>query len=415
MKAVGLVVEYNPFHNGHLYHAQTAKRQTGCDTAVAVMSGHFLQRGEPAVVSKWARTKMALQSGIDLVIELPYLYAVQKAEIFARGSVSTLNKLGCEALFLGSENGDIAPFLETAKLIDEHKDTFDQCVKEELKKGASYPAAAAIAFRSILHTENALDLSKPNNILGYHYVTSILSGGYSMKPSTTARISSDYHDADLPEGENHIASATSIRKAMFEQSLEACLRFLPDTSVSELAHYRKSFGLWHTPESYFSYLKYSLSIVTAQELQQVYEVEEGLEHRILRSIRKASSYQEFMQLLKTKRYTWTRLQRMNTHILNRANKQEMHNLLADKEVPYIRLLGMTKKGQAYLAEKKKALSVPLVSKLSSFSHPVLDLDIKASKIYSLAIEEPLRTEFDLQEYGHAPIRYDEDEQRFFNI
>ncbi|MCY7804179.1 nucleotidyltransferase, partial [Bacillus spizizenii] len=279
MKAVGLVVEYNPFHNGHLYHAQTAKRQTGCDTAVAVMSGHFLQRGEPAVVSKWARTKMALQNGVDLVIELPYLYSVQKAEIFARGSVSILNKLGCEALFFGSENGDIEPFLETAKLIDEHKHTFDQRIKEELKKGANYPAAAAITFSSILHTESTLDLSKPNNILGYHYVTSILSGGYSMKPCTTARISSDYHDADLPEGENHIASATSIRKAMIEQNLDACLRFLPAASARELAHYRKSFGLWHTSESYFSYLKYSLSTVTAQELQQVYEVEEGLERR----------------------------------------------------------------------------------------------------------------------------------------
>ncbi|MFB0635825.1 nucleotidyltransferase [Bacillus rugosus] len=415
MKAVGLVVEYNPFHNGHLYHAQTAKRQTGCDTAVAVMSGHFLQRGEPAVVSKWARTKMALQSGVDLVIELPYLYAVQKAEIFARGSVSILNKLGCEALFFGSENGDIGPFLETAKLIDEHKHTFDQRIKEELKKGVSYPAAAAIAYSSILHTESTLDLSKPNNILGYHYVTSILSGGYPMKPCTTARISSDYHDADLPGGENHIASATSIRKAMVEQNLETCLRFLPAVSARELAYYRKSFGLWHTPESYFSYLKYSLSTVTAQELQQVYEVEEGLEHRILRSIRKASSYQEFMELLKTKRYTWTRLQRMNTHILTRTNKQDMHKLLNDEKVPYIRLLGMTKKGQAYLSEKKKVLSVPLVSKLSSFSHPALDLDIKASRIYSLPIEEPLRTEFDLQEYGHAPIRYDEDEQRFLNI
>ncbi|NTU26412.1 nucleotidyltransferase [Bacillus tequilensis] len=415
MKAVGLVVEYNPFHNGHLYHAQTAKRQTGCDIAVAVMSGHFLQRGEPAVVSKWARTKMALQSGVDLVIELPYLYAVQKAEIFARGSVSLLNKLECEALFFGSEHGDIEPFLQTAKLIEEHRHAFDQCIKKELKKGASYPAAAAIAFSSILHTENALDLSKPNNILGYHYVTSILSGSYPMKPFTTARVSSDYHDVDLPESEKHIASATSIRKAMIEQNLEACLRFLPAASARELARYRKSFGLWHTLESYFSYLKYSLSTVTAQELQQIYEVEEGLEHRILRSIRNASSYQEFMKLLKTKRYTWTRLQRMNTHILTRTKKQDMHKLLDDEEVPYIRLLGMTKKGQAYLSQTKKTLSVPLVSKLSSFSHPALDLDIKASRIYSLPIEEPLRTEFDLQEYGHAPIRYDEDEQCFLSI
>ncbi|MBV7320767.1 MULTISPECIES: nucleotidyltransferase [Bacillus] len=415
MKAVGLVVEYNPFHNGHLYHAQTAKRQTGCDTAVAVMSGHFLQRGEPAVVSKWARTKMALQSGVDLVIELPYLYAVQKAEIFAHGSVSTLNKLGCEALFFGSENGQIEPFLETAKVMDEHKDSFDQCIKEELKKGASYPSAAAIAFKSILHTENGLDMSKPNNILGYNYVKSILSGGYEMKPYTTSRISSDYHDADLPDEDSHIASATSIRKALIEKPFEDCVTFLPAAAARELANYRKSFGLWHTPESYFSYLKYSLSTLTALELQQIYEVEEGLENRILRSIRKASSYQEFMEFLKTKRYTWTRLQRMSTHILTRTKKQEIHRLLNVEEVPYIRLLGMTKKGQAFLSEKKKELSVPLVSKLASFSHPALDLDIKASRIYSLAIEEPLRTEFDLQEYGHAPIRYDEDEHRFLSI
>ncbi|MDY7046826.1 nucleotidyltransferase family protein, partial [Virgibacillus sp. M23] len=167
-------------------------------------------------------------------------------------------------------------------------------------------------------------------------------------PYTTARISSDYHDADLPEGENPIASATSIRKAMTGQSLEACLRFLPAASARELAAYRKSFGLWHTPESYFSYLKYSLSTVTAPELQQIYEVEEGLEHRILRSIRKASSYLEYMELLKTKRYTWTRLQRMNTHVLTRTKKQDIKKLLDDDKVPYIRLLGMTKKGQAYL-------------------------------------------------------------------
>ncbi len=152
-----------------------------------------------------------------------------------------------------------------------------------------------------------------------------------MKPYTTARISSDYHDADLPEGEHHIASATSIRKAMIEQNLETCLRFLPVASACELADYRKSFGLWHTPESYFSYLKYSLSTVTAQELQQIYEVEEGLEHRILRSIRKASSYQEFMEPLKTKRYTWTRLQRMNTHILTRTKNRIYTSRLTTKK------------------------------------------------------------------------------------
>lgn len=138
---------------------------------------------------------------------------------------------------------------------------------------------------------------------------------------------------------------------MTGQNLAACLRFLPAASARELAAYRKSFGLWHTPESYFSYLKYSLSTVTVQELQQIYEVEEGLEHRILRSIRKASSYQEYMELLKTKRYTWTRLQRMNTHILTRT-KTGYKKLLDDDKVPYIRLLGMTKRTGLFIRKEK---------------------------------------------------------------
>ncbi|MCY8505444.1 nucleotidyltransferase [Bacillus atrophaeus] len=414
MRAVGLVVEYNPFHNGHLYHAQKAKTETESTAAVAVMSGHFLQRGEPAVVSKWARTTMALQSGVDLVVELPYMYAVQKAETFAGGSVRILHHLGCESLFFGSETGHIAPFFETAKVFQEHEDLFHQCVKEELQRGASYPSAAAAAFRTILKEENTLDLSKPNNILGYHYVKSIQEIGSLMQPYTTARISSDYHDADLPKGETRIASATSIRKALEEEGLDTCGGFLPSASIRELEDYVQTFGLRHSSESYFSYLKYSLTTLSAQELQQIYEVEEGLEHRILRSIRKARSYQEYMELLKTKRYTWTRLQRMNTHILMRTRKQDMHRLLEDSKIPYIRLLGMTKKGQAFLSQQKKKLSVPLISKLSSFSHPALDLDIRASRIYSLPMNEPQRTVFNDQEYAHAPIRYDEDEKRFLS-
>ncbi|MBT2573472.1 nucleotidyltransferase [Bacillus sp. ISL-51] len=414
MKAVGLVVEYNPFHNGHRYHAEQAKISTGSSVAAAVMSGHFLQRGEPAAVSKWARTKMALENGVDLVIELPYMYAVQKAEIFARGSVSLLHQLGCSSLFFGSENGRIEPFIEAAESFGREEQNYNIIVKEELKKGVSYPAAASKAFSAIFKENNMLDLSKPNNILGFHYVTAIQAAGSSMKPYTTARIASQYHDAELPDTNSRIASATSIRKAMIEKGSAAVEDFLPEASARELNTYHTTYGLWHTAEDYFSYVKYSLSTLSPQELSQIYEVEEGLEHRILRIIRQARSYHEMMELLKTKRYTWTRLQRMNTHILTRTKKEDMHKLLKPSAAPYIRLLGMTKKGQAYLAGKKKELSAPLVSKLSSISHPALDLEIKAGRIYSLPIKEPLRTMFDRQEFSQAPIRYDEDEKRFLN-
>ena len=149
MKAVGLVVEYNPFHNGHRYHAEQAKIKTDSSVAAAVMSGPFLQRGEPAAVSKWARTKMALENGVDIVIELPYMYAVQKAELFARGSVSLLHHLGCSSLFFGSENGRIEPFIEASEAFSRKEDDCSLILKEELKKGLSYPAAASKAFSHI--------------------------------------------------------------------------------------------------------------------------------------------------------------------------------------------------------------------------------------------------------------------------
>lgn len=144
------------------------------------------------------------------------------------------------------------------------------------------------------------------------------------------------------------------------------------------------------------------------ELEGIYEIEEGIEHRMQKAITHASSYEEYLSLLKTKRYTWTRLQRMNTHLLMRVKKTVMHELLNEKHTPYIRLLGMSKKGQQYLSLVKKELDVPLISKLSSFSHPALDLDIRASRVFSLPISEPMQTELTEAEFKTSPIRYDEE-------
>ncbi|MEN2443327.1 nucleotidyltransferase [Bacillus sp. JR_3] len=412
LKAVGVVVEYNPFHYGHAYHVNQAKKQTSSDVAIAVMSGSFLQRGEPAIVSKWARTKMALQNGVDIVCELPYIYAVQKAETFANGAVSILDALKCHSLFFGSEDGEINAFERTAHAWHEKKAEIDLLTKEKVKEGLSYPAAAAGAFQEAIHSEHLLDLSKPNNILGFHYVKAILERAPHMQPFTSQRIASDYHDEELPDNQK-IASATSIRKALKEQSsFQEVTPYLPDATLKQLHDYHSSYGLLHTQEAYFRFLKHVFHTMDTSELEGIYEIEEGIEHRMQKAMTHASSYEEYLSLVKTKRYTWTRLQRMNTHLLMNVKKKTMHELLEEKKAPYIRLLGMTRKGQQYLSLVKKELDVPLVSKLSSFSHPALDLDIRASRVFSLPISEPMQTELTKAEFKTSPIRYDEESGLF---
>ncbi|MFJ5963511.1 nucleotidyltransferase [Bacillus sp. NPDC093026] len=412
MNAVGVVVEYNPFHNGHAYHVRQAKKQTASDVAIAVMSGSFLQRGEPAIISKWARTKMALQNGVDIVCELPYIYAVQKAETFANGAVSILDALKCDSLFFGSEDGDITVFHRTAYAWHQKKTEIDFLTKEKVKQGLSYPAAAASAFQEAVSSEKLLDLSKPNNILGFHYVKAIMERLSSIQPFTSKRVASEYHDEQLPENQK-IASATSIRKALKEHgSFEAVTPYLPSTTLKQLQSYQSSYGLLHEQEAYFSFLKHAFHTMDTAELQEIYEIEEGIEYRMQKAIKHASSYEQYLSLLKTKRYTWTRLQRMNTHILMRVKKKAMHELLEEKEAPYIRLLGMSRKGQQYLSLVKKELDVPLVSKLSSFSHPALDLDIRAFRVFSLPICEPMQTSLTEAEFKTSPIRYDEDSGLF---
>ncbi|MER2258537.1 MAG: nucleotidyltransferase family protein, partial [Priestia megaterium] len=193
MQAVGIIVEYNPFHNGHAYHLQQAKQQTGADCVIAVMSGHFLQRGEPALVSKWSRTRMALAAGADLVVELPYAFSTQKAETFASGAISILESLRADFICFGSENGNIDSFTRTADLLEAHESELSALIQQEMKKGNSYPKAASNAFLQ-LFTKAPIDLSQPNNVLGMSYVAAIKKQHASIKPYTITRIQSHYHD-----------------------------------------------------------------------------------------------------------------------------------------------------------------------------------------------------------------------------
>ncbi|PKG22145.1 nucleotidyltransferase [Niallia nealsonii] len=401
MKAVGVIVEYNPLHNGHLYHIQKAKELTNADIVIAVMSGPFLQRGEPAVVSKWHRADMALQHGIDLVIELPYAFATQHAEIFAYGAVRLLDSLRCDYICFGSESGDIQSFYNAYSLLEENKTNYEQWLKAFMTEGNSYPKAASLAFLQLTEKKTAmLDLSKPNNMLGFQYVKAVCSLKLAIQLVTIARKDANYHDTYFSS--ETIASATSIRKQLFDakSGIETITSYIPTHTNAILQAFQMEYGVYMQWENYWPYLKFRLLQIKANELSGIYEVEEGLEHRLLASIQKADSFHHFLTLVKTKRYTWTRLQRICTHVLTNTKKTDIKEM---SEPTYIRLLGSTASGRLYLKEKKKNFLLPVVSKLSSFQNQQIALDSKAAAIYSLGAPLSFQQKLTKLEYSQPPI------------
>ncbi|ARP59234.1 hypothetical protein CN971_09490 [Bacillus thuringiensis] len=407
-----MVVEYNPFHNGHLYHVQETKKLTQSDIIIAVMSGPFLQRGEPALISKWYRTKMALANGVDLVVELPYVFATQKAETFANGAISILNALRVSEICFGSEDGQIENFYNTISVQKNEEETFNCLVKQFMDAGNSYAKATSDAFSHILTSEKNIDMSQPNNILGFQYIKAILSQNSSIQAQTIKRFASHYHDETF--NDQHIASATSIRKQLFseEGSFTTIEPFLPQATTSLLANYKQNYGILHNWEQYFSFFKYKLMTMSSGDLRHIYEIEEGLEHRILSKIQNSSSFYSFMEALKTKRYTWTRLQRACTHILTNITKEEIRSANIEQHAPYIRLLGMSQKGQTYLSKNKKKIELPILTHTKTFDHAALDIEKKANSVYFSIMHEPLRTQLLKQDITHHPIRYDETTTKF---
>ncbi|ANC20993.1 MULTISPECIES: nucleotidyltransferase [Bacillus] len=391
---------------------QQTKKLTQSDIIIAVMSGPFLQRGEPALISKWYRTKMALANGVDLVVELPYVFATQKAETFANGAISILNALRVSEICFGSEDGQIENFYNTISIQKNEEETFNCLVKQFMDAGNSYAKATSDAFSHILTSEKNIDMSQPNNILGFQYMKAILSQNSSIQAQTIKRFASHYHDETF--NDQHIASATSIRKQLFseEGSFTTIEPFLPQATTSLLANYKQNYGILHNWEQYFSFFKYRLMTMSPGDLRHIYEIEEGLEHRILSKIQNSSSFYSFMEALKTKRYTWTRLQRACTHILTNTTKEDIRSANIEQHAPYIRLLGMSQKGQTYLSKNKKKIELPILTHTKTFDHAALDIEKKANSVYFSIMHEPLRTQLLKQDITHHPIRYDETTTKF---
>ncbi|TLS34391.1 nucleotidyltransferase [Geobacillus thermoleovorans] len=398
MKAVGVIVEYNPFHNGHFHHLNETRQKTDADCLIAVMSGNFLQRGEPAIVSKWARAKMALAAGVDVVIELPYAFAVQAAEQFAHGAVQLLAAIGCQELCFGSESGEISAFLSAAKTWLEQKETFDSLIRTGLARGQSFPKAAAEAWQTF--GAAPLDLSKPNNVLGFAYVKAIWQNKLAMMPRTIPRLAAGYHDESFSHPS--IASATSLRKTLRQTGrLESIAAYVPPATLEQLRQYRETYGRFHDWEVYFPLLKYRLLTATEADLRRIAGVEEGIEHRLKQHIAHAETFAAFIAAVKTKRYTWTRLQRLCAHVLTNFTKEEQAKAA---NPTYIRLLGMSEAGRRYLKQVKKSAALPLVARASKLNGDSLyEQEKRAAAVYAAAFPEPLYSAALKEEYATAPI------------
>jgi predicted nucleotidyltransferase len=381
MKVLGVIVEYNPFHHGHAYHLQTAKNLLKPDVTIAVMSGSFLQRGEPALTDKWTRAEMALSQGVDIVMELPYSSAVQKADYFAEGSVAILKEMGVTDICFGSESGDISIFYRTLHLLKENEKIINKETQKYLRTGKSYPRSFSEAFHSMFPEEKSLDLTLPNNILGYHYVKAASDTSISMH--TIQRKGAGYHD-EKPSDASSIASATALRTMIAKgKKLQSLAAYVPASTLDLLSAYKKQYGILHSWENYYPMLQYALFRTSPEELKGIYECEEGLEHRLMK-YRTAESFAEFLDNLKTKRYTRTRLQRLSTHILHGVTKDEMKQ--ASGKPSSLRLLGMNKKGQQYLNRKKKTLSLPLLSRAGEAETMADQLTVRSGDIHSLAVD-----------------------------
>ncbi|XEC97065.1 nucleotidyltransferase [Paenibacillus tarimensis] len=411
MRSVGIIVEYNPFHNGHLYHLQQSVKITQADAVVAVMSGHFLQRGEPALLDKWMRTEMALLGGCDLVIELPVAYATQAAEWFAFGAVSLLDATGVvDALCFGSESGELESLLTIAKTLASEPEQFQLLLREALKTGLSYPNAYSAAVKRYMSEQglhNAADypLAKPNNTLGLHYLLALERIHSRIEPYTIVREKAGYNQTDITD--RQIASATAIRhKLMSDHSLAQIAPFVPQSTLHIM---EKAWEAGQGPvswELFFPKLLHQLASHSASGLSRYHEISEGLEHRLLQALGRLDrpDFESLLGALKTKRYTRTKLQRSLLAVLLGHLKAELHSDRLQTGIDYIRVLGFTEKGRQLLKRMKQSAKLPVL--LSAARPPkqlrFLELDIRATSVYSLAKPDALPRDM-FRDYFERPV------------
>lgn len=412
MHIVGIVAEYNPFHSGHLYHLQRSRDLANAEGVICVMSGSFTQRGEPAIVDKWTRTEMALKAGADLVFELPFAFATRSAYNFARGAIQLLLRTGVVThISFGSESGSIPPLQQVAEAISHETADYRDELKSWLDKGFPYPAArsqALIKHFSETKLAKTYDLSalliSPNNILAVEYLRVLHEENSCAIPITVPRIGSGYHEA----GNVEFSSATHIRTQIFDQTPLSEILGLP-TFVKEILERDFAQDLAPvSPDQMSEIMIYNLRTSADSKLAQIHDINEGLENRIKEAAFNCTGLADLIDMVKTKRYNQTRIQRTLLYTLLGFTRDKAMQF--DQAGPqYLRLLGFSPQGQKILHDMKSKSSLSTISKVGNFKsasyneglfQEMLELDLLAADIHSLLQNGSLRGG---QDYLRSPI------------
>lgn len=400
MNILGIIVEYNPLHNGHMYHINKTREIVNYDYTIAVMSGNFVQRGIPAIVDKWSRTEMALKSGVNLVIELPTVYSVSTAENFAYGAIKLLDSLGVvDYISFGSECGSVDKLYKISRFLLDEPYNYKLYLRKMLKSGITYAAAREISISAFLGNESSMLLRDPNNILGIEYIKSLIKLNSKIKPITIKRIGSGHNSIEPTKS---FASATYIRNLILKNDLKTLNKFVPNFSLDII---KKCIKNGCGPVSLVDFGKIILYLLRSNyDLSKIFDVSEGIQYRFYKAAKNSNDIIELIKMVKTKRYTESRIRRILLHVLLNIDKNIYHTYEGPN---YVRILGFDKKGLELLNIIKRKSTIPLITKVSKYkdlldNFYMFEKDICSTDIYTLAYIKNSKAGFD---FSHPLIIY----------
>ncbi|MBF0926788.1 MAG: nucleotidyltransferase [Clostridiales bacterium] len=392
-KRIGIIAEYNPFHNGHLYQIQKAKELTGADTVIAVMSGNFTQRGDTSLINKFEKAKIALQNEVDMVIELPTIYSISSAENFALGGIKILNEIGnIDYLVFGIEEENLEKLQAIADVLVNEDDEFKRNIKEELDKGNSYPKAREIVLKKVLSSENVENImQKPNNILAIEYLKALKTTNSKIKPFAIKRKNTMHNDENINE---NYASGTYIRKLFIENNFNEIKKVVPKYTYERLLELKNQGTYVSSINDFSDIVIYKIRTMTKEEISKIADVNEGLENSIKLASTTCKTIDEIIEKVSTKRYTKTRISRILTYILLDITKSEMEQ--SKNANQYIRVLGINKKCEGIL---KTINNDKLITSLKKFEenngeNQLLNIDKKATEIYTIKYQKSVQANLD---------------------
>ncbi len=390
---LGIIAEYNPFHNGHLYHLLKSKEESKADAVVAVIGGNFTQRGEPSLLDKWCKAETAIANGVDLVIELPVLYSISSAENFADGAIKILNSLKIiDSVSFGTETTDLNQLNIIANTLFKEPKEYKDLLSSELKSGKSFPKAREQALVKYLQNTNyASIMSSPNNILGIEYLKALKKYSSNIKPINIVRKDAGHLSLDYT---GQIASATAVRNLVYSNRLKDVKTYTTPASFTILSEELKKGHFVKDLSRFENIIIYNLRNMSLSEISDLPDVSEGLEYLIKKAANSCNTINEFINIVRSKRYTETRIKRILLYCLLKITKKDM--AISKKNTPYIRVLGFNEKGKNLISQIKKANpKLSIITSVKKFEDInlnknlkiMLDKDIFATNIYTLGYSQ----------------------------